>query len=205
MNRSSEAFDSDSVGSISIAPWTTSGKYMVIGWKPSSIIALAKSSVVTPVPSRKASSNSTSCMQARSPKGWLIRSREAGADVVGVEHGVLRRLAHAVGAVGEHVGHARGRTCPSGRGRRSCGRRAARLRRHRGRVSMNSAPSRSGGRRAPARRARASPRRPPGRRPGRRRHAGVEKVLCRLMCMASTPRSPGFTLPTMALKLAPSA
>jgi hypothetical protein len=32
MNRSSEAFDSDSVGSISMAPWTTSGKYMVIGW-----------------------------------------------------------------------------------------------------------------------------------------------------------------------------
>ena len=25
-------FDSDSVGSISMAPWTTSGKYMVIGW-----------------------------------------------------------------------------------------------------------------------------------------------------------------------------
>src|SRR5947209_1160974 len=31
MNRSSEARDSDSVGSISIAPCTTSGKYMVIG------------------------------------------------------------------------------------------------------------------------------------------------------------------------------
>ena len=27
-----EAFDLDSVGSISMAPWTTSGKYMVIGW-----------------------------------------------------------------------------------------------------------------------------------------------------------------------------
>ena len=33
---------------------------------------------------------------------------------------------------------------------------------------------------------------------------GVEKVLCRLMCMASTPRSPGRTRPTMALKFAPS-
>ena len=33
---------------------------------------------------------------------------------------------------------------------------------------------------------------------------GVEKVLCKLMCMASMPRSPGRTLPTMALKLAPS-
>ena len=33
------------------------------------------------------------------------------------------------------------RTCPSGRGRRSCGRRASRLRRRRARVSMNSAPS----------------------------------------------------------------
>ena len=31
MNRSSEALLSDSVGSISIAPWTTSGKYIVIG------------------------------------------------------------------------------------------------------------------------------------------------------------------------------
>ena len=31
MKRSSEAFDSDSVGSISMAPCTTSGKYMVIG------------------------------------------------------------------------------------------------------------------------------------------------------------------------------
>ena len=31
MNRSRLAFDSDSVGSISIAPCTTSGKYIVIG------------------------------------------------------------------------------------------------------------------------------------------------------------------------------
>ena len=37
------ALDSVSVGSTSIAPWTTSGKYMVIGWKPSSISALATS------------------------------------------------------------------------------------------------------------------------------------------------------------------
>ncbi len=28
MKRSSEAFDSDSVGSMSSAPWTTSGKYI---------------------------------------------------------------------------------------------------------------------------------------------------------------------------------
>jgi len=38
---------------ISIGPCTTSGKYTVIGWKPSSIIALAKSSVETPVPSSR--------------------------------------------------------------------------------------------------------------------------------------------------------
>jgi hypothetical protein len=36
---------------------------MVMGWMPSSIMALAKSRVVTPLSSRKASSNSTSCMQ----------------------------------------------------------------------------------------------------------------------------------------------
>ena len=33
---------------------------------------------------------------------------------------------------------------------------------------------------------------------------GVENVLCRFMCMTSMPRSAGRTLPTMALKLAPS-
>jgi hypothetical protein len=43
-----------------------------------------------------------------------------------------------------------------------------------------------------------------GPAPGPPPPCGVEKVLCRLMCMASTPRSPGRTLPTMALKLAPS-
>jgi hypothetical protein len=43
-----------------------------------------------------------------------------------------------------------------------------------------------------------------GRRPGPPPPCGVEKVLCRLMCMASTPRSPGRTRPTMALKFAPS-
>src|SRR5262249_14009915 len=32
MNKSSEALLSDSVGSISMAPWATSGKYTVIGW-----------------------------------------------------------------------------------------------------------------------------------------------------------------------------
>ncbi len=45
-----QAFDSDSMGSINMAPCARSGKYTVIGWKPSSIIALAKSSIVTPVP-----------------------------------------------------------------------------------------------------------------------------------------------------------
>ena len=44
-----------------------------------------------------------------------------------------------------------------------------------------------------------------GPAPGPPPPCGVENVLCRLMCMASTPRSPGRTLPTMALKLAPSA
>jgi len=43
-----------------------------------------------------------------------------------------------------------------------------------------------------------------GPEPGPPPPCGVEKVLCRLMCMASTPRSPGRTLPTMALKFAPS-
>ena len=43
-----------------------------------------------------------------------------------------------------------------------------------------------------------------GPEPGPPPPCGVEKVLCRLMCIASTPRSPGRTLPTIALKLAPS-
>ena len=60
-------------------------------------------------------------------------------------------------------------------------------------------------RRAPARTARARADSTTGPAPGPPPPCGVEKVLCRLMCMASTPRSPGRTLPTMALKLAPSA
>ena len=43
-----------------------------------------------------------------------------------------------------------------------------------------------------------------GPAPGPPPPCGVEKVLCRLMCMASTPSSPGFALPMMALRLAPS-
>ena len=43
-----------------------------------------------------------------------------------------------------------------------------------------------------------------GPEPGPPPPCGVEKVLCRLICMASTPRSPGRTRPTMALKFAPS-
>ena len=43
-----------------------------------------------------------------------------------------------------------------------------------------------------------------GPEPGPPPPCGVEKVLCRLMCMASTPRSAGRTRPTMALKFAPS-
>ena len=43
-----------------------------------------------------------------------------------------------------------------------------------------------------------------GPAPGPPPPCGVEKVLCRLMCMQSTPRSPGRTRPTIALKLAPS-
>ncbi|MNF01131.1 hypothetical protein D3C80_2000750 [compost metagenome] len=74
MKRSSSALDSVSVGSISMAPWTTRGKYMVIGWKPSSIIALAKSSVVMSVPFSHSSSNRASCMQGPSGKATLIRS-----------------------------------------------------------------------------------------------------------------------------------
>ena len=57
---------------MSMAPCTTSGKYMVIGWKPSSIMALAKSRVVTPVPSSHLSSNRASCMQGPSGKAALI-------------------------------------------------------------------------------------------------------------------------------------
>ena len=45
---------------------------------------------------------------------------------------------------------------------------------------------------------------PFGPLPGPPPPCGVEKVLWRLMCIASMPRSPGLTLPTMALKLAPS-
>ena len=45
---------------------------------------------------------------------------------------------------------------------------------------------------------------PTGPQPGPPPPCGVEKVLCRLMCMQSMPRSPGRTRPTMALKLAPS-
>ena len=33
---------------------------------------------------------------------------------------------------------------------------------------------------------------------------GVEKVLCKLMCIASAPISPGRARPTKALRLAPS-
>jgi len=33
---------------------------------------------------------------------------------------------------------------------------------------------------------------------------GVENVLCRLRCMASTPKSPGRAMPTSAFMLAPS-
>ena len=43
-----------------------------------------------------------------------------------------------------------------------------------------------------------------GPAPGPPPPCGVEKVLCRLMCMASTPRAPGFALPMMAFRLAPS-
>ena len=43
-----------------------------------------------------------------------------------------------------------------------------------------------------------------GPEPGPPPPCGVEKVLCRLMCIASMPRSPGLTRPAMALKLAPS-
>ena len=43
-----------------------------------------------------------------------------------------------------------------------------------------------------------------GPEPGPPPPCGVENVLCRLMCIASMPRSPGRTLPTMALKFAPS-
>ncbi len=45
MNWSSETFDWDSVGSISMAPCATSGKQTVMEWKPSSIIAFTKSRV----------------------------------------------------------------------------------------------------------------------------------------------------------------
>ena len=43
-----------------------------------------------------------------------------------------------------------------------------------------------------------------GPAPGPPPPCGVEKVLCRLMCIASMPRSPGRTRPTIALKFAPS-
>ena len=77
---------------------------MVMGWKPSSIIALAKSSVVTPVSFSHASSNSTSCMHGLVAERLAHEIAQAGADVVGVEHGILGRLPHAVGAVAQHVG-----------------------------------------------------------------------------------------------------
>jgi hypothetical protein len=44
-----------------------------------------------------------------------------------------------------------------------------------------------------------------GPEPGPPPPCGVEKVLCRLMCIASMPRSPGRTRPTIALKFAPVA
>ena len=64
-------------------------------------------------------------MQGRSPNGSDIRSFRPALHVVGVEHGILGRLPHAVGAVRQHVAHARARTCPSGRGTRTCGRTAS--------------------------------------------------------------------------------
>ena len=90
MNWSSAALLSVSVGSTSIAPWTTSGKYMVIGWKPSSISPLARSSVVRP-PAKPLSLNRASCMH-----GPLVAERrvehvlQAAQDVIGVEHRILR-------------------------------------------------------------------------------------------------------------------
>ena len=58
-----------SVGSTSMAPWTTRGKYIVIGWKPSSISALARSIVLKPS-AKPRSENNASCMHGPlAPKG----------------------------------------------------------------------------------------------------------------------------------------
>src|ERR1039457_3483948 len=45
---------------------------------------------------------------------------------------------------------------------------------------------------------------PTGPVPGPPPPCGVENALCRFMCMTSTPMSAGRTLPTKALKFAPS-
>ncbi len=108
----------------------------------------------------------------RSPKGADITSRRRGAHVVGVEHRVFRRLPHAVGAMREHVGRARARTCPSGHGRRSCGRRLCVP--SACSTSANSSPSCADeGHRREGRE--ALPRARPGRRPDRRRHAASRR------------------------------
>ena len=43
-----------------------------------------------------------------------------------------------------------------------------------------------------------------GPAPGPPPPCGVEKVLCRLRCITSTPKSPGRAMPTSAFMLAPS-
>ena len=61
---SSVSRDSVSVGSSISASWTMRGKYIVGGWMPRSIIALATSSALTPVSCLSFSSVKTnSCMQ----------------------------------------------------------------------------------------------------------------------------------------------
>ena len=114
-------------------------------------------------------------MQGGRRRAALIRSREAGADVVGVEHRVLGGLPHAVGAVREHVGeraHEHAHLAVEG------GDAAERLRRVAGlaacldelgavAVSAHEGHRREG--REPL------PRAPPGRRPDRRRHAASRR------------------------------
>ena len=130
-------------------------------------------------------------------------SCQAGADVVGVEHRILRRLPHAVGAMREHPGkraheHAHLPVEGAHAAERFFVARIRRVLDEAERLARRATTKGTGANGASASDSTTGP------APGPPPPCGVENVLCRLMCMASTPSSPGFALPMMALRLAPS-
>ena len=141
-------------------------------------------------------------MQGPSGKAAVSAPLEPRLDVVGVQHRVLGHLAQAVRAVAHHVGqraHIHAHLAVEGAQPPERLRRLALVALDQAEAARRPLTTQGAGANGASAALSTT-----GPAPGPPPPCGVEKVLCRLMCMASTPRSPGRTRPTMALKLAPS-